>query len=284
MNLSSKVKRYSFFLRAKVLQKSPFVESLKRPLIIHGSYHKVGTVWFRNILSSICCEYGLRFLSQTQEFNTKNIPHKFDACIHGNSQFNFNELREYTGSHMTRDPRDMIISGYHYHKWTKEAWVHESLADFAKRWEAKGYVWPYAVDSNMTYQQLLNSVDNDLGIEIEMRRFSRSMMPIMTDWDYANPKIFEIKYHEIMQDEKAVLRLLFEHYGFHDEAVRKCLKLAEKFSFKNMKGKQNSEAHHLRSGKSNQWKTEFSDKHIALFKELHGQDLITLGYESNLNW
>jgi hypothetical protein len=43
-------------------------------------------------------------------------------------------------------------------------------------------------------------------------------------------------------------------------------------------------SHTFRKGISGDWRNNFSEKHIALFKELAGQMLIDLGYEHDLKW
>ncbi|MFQ5470474.1 MAG: hypothetical protein ACE5EH_09225 [Gammaproteobacteria bacterium] len=69
--------------------------------------------------------------------------------------------------------------------------------------------------------------------------------------------------------------------------VDKALKIANQFSFSNRTKRDvrvKEEKYHIRSGKLQQWKQEFSADHKAFFKELHGKDLISLGYETDMDW
>jgi len=107
------------------------------------------------------------------------------------------------------------------------------------------------------------------------------------NWDYTNKGFFEIKYETIMGNEEKIFRQLFRHYGFNHEAIERSVEIAKQFSFKNRTGRNTGEVNkksHLRSGKLQQWKDEFNEDHTVQFKKLHGEDLVKLGYEKNLNW
>ena len=96
--------------RIKQLFKTPY-KSEKKYLIIHCCHHKVGTTWFTNIFRAIGNEYGLPF-----NINDKSlIPKGPSLFIDDHSKIDLRELtRPYKGSHMIRDPRDIVVSGYHY--------------------------------------------------------------------------------------------------------------------------------------------------------------------------
>ena len=90
-----------------------------------------------------------------------------------------------------------------------------------------------------------------------------------------------------MENEEDTIRQLFRHYGFNRQAVERSVRIARQFSFDKQTGRKTGDIDnksHLRSGKLNQWKDEFNDEHKAYFKKLHGEDLIRLGYEKDLNW
>ena len=55
----------------------------------------------------------------------------------------------------------MVISGYFYHVWTTEPWVHE-----AGRMDAKDWTRPEWL--GWTYHDILNSLDQEEGLAIEI--------------------------------------------------------------------------------------------------------------------
>ena len=66
---------------------------------------------------------------------------------------------------MVRDPRDMVISGYFYHKWTTERWVRMPGRMDGKDWGRSDW-------KGWTYHDILNSVDQEEGLAIEIHRAS----------------------------------------------------------------------------------------------------------------
>lgn len=254
----------------KRLTSTPFDGRVNEVLIVHCCYHKVGTVWFQRVLTKIANRYGLVMYAGEQE----NIPDNADIFLQGHSCLDPSSLRHYRGSHMVRDLRDVIVSGYFYHKWTKEEWVHVAKEEY----------------DGKTYQQHLNSLSQADGISAEIRRFATSTdsdFQNILSWDFDDPNFIEIKYEDIMSNEAEVFERIFNHYGFGSSAISECLSIADSLSFKNVKksSKEKKKAKsHLRSGKTGEWKDLFGEAQKELFKELLGDALIKLDYESNHDW
>jgi hypothetical protein len=249
---------------------SPFPEGAPRPPIVHCCYHKVGTVWFARIFTEVAAEFGLRY---GEGWDYKRI-HSFEQnkdCeifLDFGSHVDLSQLPDYVGSHMIRDPRDLVVSGYFYHLWTDEPWANMPLAEYR----------------GMTYREYLNSLDQDEGLLSEIRRVW-FWVPHMVAWDYGNPRMYEIRYEEIIKDYQKVFREMFAHYGFSESAVERCCSIAEKYSFKNMKkGVAKGTKSHLRSGKPGEWQSVFKEEHKRLFKEMYPGSVVALGYESGEDW
>ncbi len=256
-------------LESRIKQKlrTPFINCDQQKLIVHCCYHKVGTAWFIRVLRSIARYYGLSFQCSTQSHLQRNT----DIFMEYMSRVDVNKLPDYIGSHMIRDPRDVIISAYFYHLWTKEEWAHIPRKNL----------------NSLTYQEYLNSLNREEGLLAEMKGTSKEVIEEMYLWDYNNPHFFEFKYEDLLENETKVFSQIFKHYGFKEEAISNCLKIAEKFSFKNKsrrkKGTINTKSH-LRSGRTGEWKEVFTEKHKNQFKELFGDGLIKLGYETDRDW
>lgn len=247
--------------------KTPFTDRTSRRLILHCCHHKVGTTWFRNILSQIAREYGLAF----QSCNQNELRQNTDIFLQNHSLVDLSLLPYYWGSHMIRDPRDVIISGYFYHLWTKEQWSHIPKAKYG----------------NMSYQQYLNSLDREEGILAEMERFASYDLKHMIEWDYNNPNFLEFKYEDIINNEKQIFYEIFKHYGFSESAINVSLRIAKNFSFKNVTKRnlgETKDKSHLRSGCPGEWRELFSEQHKAHCKCLLGDALIKLGYEFDYSW
>ncbi|MGL4882726.1 MAG: sulfotransferase domain-containing protein [Waterburya sp.] len=247
--------------------RTPFVNNYQKKLIVHCCYHKVGTAWFIRVLRAIARYYGLQFQPCLQS----ELKRDTDIFMEYMSRVEVDKLPEYIGSHMIRDPRDMIISAYFYHLWTKEEWAHI----------------PRQSLNNLTYQEYLNSLNQEEGLLAEMQGTSLEVISEMSTWNYHNPNFIEFKYEDIIRDEKAVFYQIFKHYQFSEEAIQNCLDITEKFSFNNKanrrKGTINTKSH-LRSGRTGEWQELFNENHKKQFKELFGDVLIKLGYETNNDW
>jgi hypothetical protein len=109
----------------------------------------------------------------------------------------------------------------------------------------------------------------------------------MRKWDYDRPNFLELKYEDLIENEEAEFERLFAHYGFTDRAITSALQIAQRHSFKAKTGRSVGEVggnSHLRSGKPGQWREEFNDEHVALFKQLNNDVLIKLSYEKDDTW
>lgn len=250
---------------------SPFEHPGNGPLIIHCCYHKVGTVWFGRILRDIAAEFGLRYRAggDFREIHRLETNGDSDIFMDLGSHVKFAALPgRYKLSHMIRDPRDLIVSGYFYHRWTDEPWANFPRAEFR----------------GMSYREYLNSVPKDVGIAAEIER-NNFWIHHMAEWDFCNANAYEIRYEDILDEEENVLRAMFRHYEFHEQAVERALKIARRYSFETIRARGGAgETSHLRSGKSGEWRKHFSASHVAQFKQLFPGVLARLKYEAGDDW
>ncbi len=250
----------------RLLAESPFAEGGPE-LLVHCCHHRSGTVWFTRVLSTVARRYGLHFQAGRQEALTPST----EIFLQDHSRIDRSALPSYRGSHMIRDPRDMVVSGYHYHLWTEEEWAHEPREQY----------------DGKSFREALNDVGEKRGMILEMERFCREDLQDMLRWDYDDPAFLELKYEDVIADEASHFEALFEHYGFHEEAVEAGLEVAAYYSFQNESGRSFGEVEeqsHLRSGRTSQWEEHFDEELKARFKELAGDAVVQLGYEEDNEW
>ncbi len=243
--------------------------------IIHSCYHKVGTVWFLRIFRKLSWRYGLTFAKgQRGEADGSNGPlfvPSADLTLDQHSRLVFEDQMTFRGSHMIRDPRDVIVSGYRYHLWTEEDWVHKTQDHWG----------------GVSYQEYLNSMSEEDGLIVELRRMARSQGERMAEWDYDDPRFFEIRYEEIIGNEPEVLTELLVHYGFPDGVLEEAVALADTASFHNVAARDVGaveESSHLRSGRPGQWRDMFTDRVIEVARSELSDVLIATGYETSSDW
>ena len=250
----------------RLLAESPFAGA-GPDLIVHCCHHRSGTVWFTRVLSTVARRYGLRFQAAEQEA----LKPSTEILLQDHSQIDRSRLPSYRGSHMIRDPRDMVVSGYHYHRWTEEEWAHRPREKY----------------NGKSFREALNSVEKKRGMILEMERFCEEDLQDMLQWEYDDPAFLELKYEDVIADEASYFEALFEHYGFHDDAVEVGLDIAAYYSFQNLSGRDVGEVEeqsHLRSGRTSQWEEHFDEELKSRFKELAGDAVVQLGYEEDSEW
>lgn len=239
-------------------------------LIIHHGHHKSGTLWFRRIIQELCHKFNLLYQYRKLEqpygiyFLDKHLPN-----------FDIDTLPSYVGSHMIRDPRDVIVSAYFYHKWSTEIYTTTPREQF----------------NGQTYQEHINSISQNEGLHAEIEE-SNYVILDMTNWNYNNPNIYEIKYEDLIYNEQIIFKELFTHYEFSTEQIEQALQITESFSFENITGRklgqeikqselENSAAHfrHLQNGKPSRWRSFLNKDHLIHLDKVTNNAVAKLGYE-----
>lgn len=88
---------------------------------------------------------------------------------------------------------------------------------------------------------------------------------------------FLLTFEDLLEDRERVLTGLGHYLGLSVNSVE----LADSTSFETMR---KTAPQHLRKGIRGNWKSFFTDKHKEIFKQVAGDCLIRLGYESSNDW
>lgn len=229
--------------------------------LIVSTHHKAMTTYFNAVLRLFALASGWRF--QKIQLGTPAPDSKVLLSNHG--KMDFPALRPYRGIHVMRDPRDMIVSGYHYHKWTNEAWVHRA--------DAKG----------RSYQEKLNAVDKTTGLFMEIDHFIFFYRDLLESWDLDDPDTLEVSYEALMGAERdALYHEIFTHLGCTGAQHRLGVDLMRLFEAKRRTGRtgdaQQARLAHIRSGRSEQWREELQPAHLDYIEVQLGPVLRKFGY------
>ena len=239
--------------------RSPYADA-QRTLIVHCSHHKAGSVWFNRVLRVVARTYGIRaFLGEQRD-----LPRDAELFVQNHGRIDRATLPAFRGSHLIRDPRDVVVSGYFYHCKTTETWAHIPNERYGGR----------------SYQDHLLSLDKDAGLLAEIERCATSDMREMVNWNYQDDRFLEMRYEALIADERTGFRRLFEHYGFKPVAVNRCIDIALSFNIERAR----ATTKHVRSGVPGEWRNHFGASHKEAFKRLFGDAALRLGYETNSDW
>ena len=259
---------------------------LAAPRIFHFSYHKCLTVFYGRILSHLFADSRIkRIFNRTlgiptgySHFNSRlerfyGRFERYRACSLNNHLIDFTRLGDYRASHFIRDPRDLVVSGYFYHRRGAEGWCLQ--ANPRKVWPVVNGTVPSAVPKKQSLSEYLLATTEEDGLIAEIE-FRKKHFEAMEAWDYSNPNCLEIRYEEVVGNERAVFRKMFEHYGLSQREISRGLDLADQYSVNRTKTTQG----HIRDPKPGQWRERFTPRVTEAFHRQHPTLLKTLGYES----
>ncbi|NOD49765.1 MULTISPECIES: sulfotransferase domain-containing protein [unclassified Ruegeria] len=231
-----------------------------RTKVFVGTHHKAMTTYFKAVLKLLALGLGVRF-----EDISKGPPKpETRVFLSPHSRTPLSEIGPYRGIHIMRDPRDMIVSSYHYHLWTNELWAH--VPD----------------ETGKTYQEKLQAAGKTEGLFMEIRHFIYFSRENLENWDLSDPDILEVQYGDLMGPRRdEIYAEIFTFLGMtgrvHELGVR-LMRLFEAGKRSKISATKPNERAHIRSGRSGQWKDELEPEHIAYIEQELGHILDKFGY------
>jgi hypothetical protein len=230
--------------------------------------HKAMTTYFTAVLGIMSAAYGLPFRQCNRGFAP--VP-RGGFMLNHTSDFETDEGWERAAAarivKIVRDPRDLIVSGYSYHKWTDEAWANT-------RW-----------DGNPSLKERLNSLSTEEGLMLEIRRVARGRETDYLRWIEPREGLLVLRYEDLMGDDReALYRRIFEHWQFSGAPLEFGVKAMRLFEFESRTGRkpgQSSGGKHLRSGKSGGWRSVLTPEHLVAVEEEYGEVIAALGYPAD---
>jgi hypothetical protein len=239
------------------------------------THHKTGTVWMQTTFRQIAAKLGIRFV---RVHTDAIVPAEELAApiIFFERSGKFREYPDLSDDprvrivHLIRDPRDVVISGMHYHLTSQEGWLHRPSDRFDGR----------------TYQSAINSFATDRARYVfEMDNRAASTIRTMLRWyqdDRTNS--FECKYEDLIRDVEMLLFTRVATYlGFSGQELDVCRSAFWKHSLFCRKAEW-KDSGHIRSGEARQWMNVFDKPLAEEFTNRFGDALGSLGYESDNSW
>jgi hypothetical protein len=241
--------------------------------VVVATHHKTGTVWMDGVFKSIAADLGARFVNlRDEQGRLKDLANSPFVLFCYDSDFGEHasllDREDVRILHLIRDPRDVVISAMHYHKASRESWLHEPIP---------GY-------DNLTYQRALQKAPNRLARYIfEMENSSASTLRDMARWRYGRANCFEARYEDLRQDSALAHWARITAFLGLDVAEQA---LANRRFWQNslFGGLPRLGNRHVRSGAVGQWRREFTPELAHAFLERFPGLLQSLGYETSDAW
>jgi hypothetical protein len=247
-----------------------------RPHLIHCSYHKCLTVYYGRVMDGLfnrCQPWGRgfrHFNSHLEDFYGAFASYRVASV--NNRALDLERLSPFRISRFIRDPRDLIVSGYFYHKRGAENWVRIESPTAADWYFANGIVPEGLRDSGLSFAGYLQSIPEEEGLLAELE-FRKGHLESMAQWPVGHPDIVTFRYEDIIGDEVAVFRELFKFYGVLPLERGLGAWFARRHSIR----KKSSDPH-IRNPASGQWRQHFTARVRRAFDSEYSGLIRQLGY------
>ena len=190
------------------------------PYLIRFSYHKCLTRYMGAIFDK-----NKHFGSKEQEFIRHIREKKSPRFISINNSVIYPARKFLTQTrmvHLIRHPKDLIISGYHYHKKGPELWNRMGLSwpNFYKVSLELDHVLndqeKKMLRQDLTYQQLLETLPFEKGMMIEMvwLKYIKTFNPLIY---YNSPLVQTFRFEKIMEDPVEGVRKMCRYWQLTEE-------------------------------------------------------------------
>jgi len=275
---------FKYWIKTLFFRKPPEV-----PLYLFA-YHKVGSKFLARIFREICWQNGWRFASLSGLVT--RVPRRPDVIVFNHSLVNPAQIAwPFRGVHLVRDPRDVLVSSYLYHRRCAEAWcINDDLGTDApityprisrmqehrsEEWKAR-YLQALGEKS---YQENLLQLNQWQGLVFECERYAGWTIEAMRRWDYENPAIMEVKFEDLMSGFDDQFRAIFEFLGFRGRLLDIAMAAAAKEDLNRKSAAEISSDPHIASRQTSKWKNYFDRRLDGYFSAKYGDVVRMLGYE-----
>jgi hypothetical protein len=189
-----------------------------------------------------------------------------------NRALDLRKLGRYRISRFIRDPRDLVVSGYFYHRRGTEPWVRRESPTAADWVFANGRV-PDALGGRKTsFAEYLQSLPLEEGLLAELE-FRSHHFESMALWPAQHADIVTYRYEDLVEDGPSVFRQIFEFYGLSPLERR----LGDWFARRYSLPRRNADPH-VRNPASGQWRQHFTPRVKRIFDSKYAALVRQLGY------
>jgi hypothetical protein len=263
------------------------MQSTKQQIIVFG-YHKAGTVLFERIMRrvsellgrSIAKHFGMvSALDRTKDIVL--LPHSLLAC---------DVTWPYRAIRVVRDPRDIWVSGYLYHRRCREGWcvntnfdptppigyprVDFSFQHYPEEWK-QNYLTRLR---GVSYQQNLLCRSQEDALNFELEGYTGCTLEAMRAWRLQGRDIIDVKLEDIVENFDDTMRIIFSHLGFQGSECDLAVRLAGSEDMARMDDATLARNPHIHSRQMSKWRDTLSPAQVATFEQRYGSLITSLGY------
>lgn len=226
--------------------------------ILVGTHHKVLTVYLGRVFRAFSMLTN-RSISRGESFE---LDYGCDVIVDLHSAFDLSKVGDdWAGLHVSRHPKDLIVSATHYHQKSNEAWLD------VKKEKFKGKSYRESINDLETFEEKLI---------FEMNHSSGDNIDAMLHWRQNVSGFMEIKYEDVLGDSfEELIERICEHLT---ETPTEYKLLKGLFRYFSINGAGSKNLKHVRNPKSGQWKKQFTKRALIEFNKRFPNAEKELGY------
>ena len=260
--------------------------------ILIFTYHKTGTTLFEKVFTDISRARGLKM--EKVYGMAPFIDPRPDIVMVIHAQLGALPARAFRGIRSIRDPRDVLVSAYNYHKHCTEKWclstdfdttppiqyprVPAAFHHLRERWK-RDYLKRLG---GMSYQQNVLTRDRGDGIAFELENYVGVILDAMRSWPHRDPRIVDVKMEDTAADFDASLRGVFGHLGFAEAEIPGLLEIAATHDVGRMDDAALDAEPHIHGRERSKWRSFLTEAESVGFERRYGDLVSMLGYEPYL--
>jgi hypothetical protein len=258
------------------------------PQLLVFSYHKTGTSLFLHVMTKLCERLGLALENRfglverlSPEPDVVLLPHSMLRCP---IDWPYRAVR------LIRDPRDIWVSGYLYHRHCAEEWCTNTDIDptppigwprvdhaFAHRSEDWKRAYLDRLDGR-SYQQNLLERSPDDGLDFELEGYTGCTLAAMREWVLNGVDAMDVRLEDVTADFDGTMTRIFEHFGFTPEQREAALEVARTEDVNRMDDAAIADRPQIHSRRISKWREVLSPAQLGRFEARHGDLIRDLGY------
>lgn len=244
--------------------------------LVHCSYHKCLTVYFGRVMKAVlnrCLPWSSGYRHYNSHLGEFYQGFEKDRIASINNRaLDLERLGRFRLTRFIRDPRDLVVSGYFYHKRGAEAWL-KLEAPTAEDWYfANGCVPDSLRASGSSFAEHLQSIPEEEGLLAELE-FRALHFDSMARWPSRHADIVTFRYEDVVGSEAAAFRQVFDFYGLSPLERGLGLWFAKRYSLRGRGADV-----HVRNPASGQWRKHFTPRVRRAFDTRYAGLVRMLGY------
>ncbi|KPA22676.1 hypothetical protein shim_09630 [Shimia sp. SK013] len=242
--------------------------------VVHFSFHKNLTKYYNRVAETFAYATG----RQRAHFNSNittfaQAQPQLDMASVNNHFVDLAQLSNAPrASLFVRDPRDLVVSGYFYHKRGAEKWCH--MVDPAPEdWRHVNSAVPPQMRQGESFTDCLNRLPLAEGLMAEIA-FRTHHFDAMAQWLASPPSdLLILRYEDILGNEPAAFEALAAHYGFNRAERALWRRIAGGYAATKSLSK------HVRNPSSGQWHDVFPPQVATAFNDSFSDLMEFSGYD-----